>query len=760
MNQARSPALQGEALSARLDQADELLDSSAAQSGIVYSDRVAATAELLAQQPLAPQRLDQLERLHDLWLRLDRPQEANQLLQTFGAQALQALTGAQRAEAAASLALSDLQSRLRYDRDGAKARLLPAAELIAQLPAAVDTEHLWWSWQQLARSGQAWEQAEQGLDLQRAQQRGAETEDQVWAEAMLSLEKAEIAQHSGDRAAQARHAQAAVDQLRLAPADQPLDFDQWLGLAQQLLELAPAQIPALLQACEQQLGSADSPAVARHRQVHGLRLRAQACQRLGQLEAALALAPQAYFGLTDDSGDPFGALWLEWLETAGRLAEAAELALELALHSRPESARQAYELALRQIDQDPAHTFTWALILAWAGMEPDMREIVAGSPLAPRQPADYLEQARRLAPDHPLLALVEGWQLARRRQWPQALPLLERGVAAQPDWANTELLPMLWAARFAVLGAEAGAAQPLADSHGAHWCYGAGVVLNDDEALAAVLGGRKHLPPLDLRKPIALRYYEQGLARFEAFWATGQGRFKDADLHVYSMLCNNLAIQYRYLERYAEAEELHARGLASSPFAEHHSGLLWCAIHQDQDQAIVSQAEQLWHFAQEYGFGRHDPTAYFPSVAQSLYQLARTAEISIWLERLDEWWEALDEEEQAEERRDYLATLMALLDFFSTAHPELVLPRLQAHLAEIQGLHESYTLRRLACAMETSGEPLEQALALHREAAGYLNAEDDEDERRMSAEGIARVEKKIAEAQAASVSSKPWWKIW
>src|SRR5256885_17182004 len=77
---------------------------------------------------------------------------------------------------------------------------------------------------------------------------------------------------------------------------------------------------------------------------------------------------------------------------------------------------------------------------------------------------------------------------SKARQWEQALPLLERGVTDQPRHANSELLPMLWAARFAVLPAAQALQRPFAQGHGAHWCYAAGVTLDDEDDLAALMG--------------------------------------------------------------------------------------------------------------------------------------------------------------------------------------------------------------------------------------------------------------------------------
>ena len=770
MNQ--TAALQGDALYALLDQAQELLNNYDEDDSthISREERVAAATELMGQQSFAPANVLELERVHDFWLFLEQPQAANALLQQHRDAAVSGTDDLGTEEAALRLSLSDIQSRMGFDPEGARTLLAPTAQAIAQLPEEVDSDNYWHGWHWMASQLQAWQAAATGLQLQREQERRNPdlAEDAAYLDAILLARKAELAHKGGSSSEAASLAQNAINTLRDAAADQHVDFDRWMTLADHVLPLAPQSLPALLMACEQQLSRQEDPppsqAVKAHRQVRIVRLQAQACAQAGQIEAALQLAPQGHFGLTDDQGCPFSSQYLEWLVQAGRLDEAADLALENTLHARPVVAVTAYHLARQRIDTDPARSITWALILAMGGIDEDMRQLLAQEEQAAHPPEFYMNMVRAAQPQHPVLAAIEGMKWAQKRKMELALPLLEQSVGQHPEFADTDKLPALWAARFAVLPLEEALARPFPESHGGHWCYAAGVVLDDEDDLARLMGGKKKVPSQEVRNPLVVRYYEEGLRRFENFWATGQGRFKDADLHVYSMLCNNLAIKYRFMGRYDEAAALHQKGLDSSPFAEHQDGLLWCAIGKDDDAEIVAQAERLWHFSQEYGYGRHEPTTYFSTVALSLYKLDRDDEISIWMERLDQWFNDLDEDEQPDNRRNYLASLMSMLDFFSSTRPELVLPRLRAHQDEVIALRDCYPLRRLACALEAYPELLEESLALHQQAQSYLDKDDDEDERRMTAQGVERAQRKIAERDAAASAPasgrKPWWKFW
>ena len=81
MNQ--TAALQGDALYALLDRAQELLNDYDDDSATISrEERMAAAAELLEQQTFAPASVTELERLHDFLDYLGHHESASRLLQT------------------------------------------------------------------------------------------------------------------------------------------------------------------------------------------------------------------------------------------------------------------------------------------------------------------------------------------------------------------------------------------------------------------------------------------------------------------------------------------------------------------------------------------------------------------------------------------------------------------------------------------------------------------------------------------------------
>lgn len=764
--------LQGDALLTLLHNAVNQLFVEHHDARISHADRENAMAELLGQHQFAPQTLEELDCLHSAWMYAGQASMAVQALDTHREQVLQRLQGTEQLQAHSALALNAAQSLVTYDVPAARDALAQALTSMYQLDGEALAQP-YERWVSLVPSCEAYDLADAAIDTL-APRLAFENAQDFAAMAQPWLDKTRMAQARGDDPAALAYATAAIDRFaQLHDGDVHPDFDEWAQLGEQLHTMAPACITHWAAASQAHLqrteATAPSPAVQKHRAIYSARLQALACAQLGQRDQAIAWGRQGRYELSGFEGDHFVSLWMEWLNAAQLLDELAPIALESAFHSRPASLQVAWKIARARLDSDAPRRATWALILAWCSMDRECREALGqsqsfdqGTPTPvppPALPAEhYLEMVLQLQPQDPLVDLMRGMQLAyTRKQWPQALPLLERGCSAHPWLCNSEVVLMLWAARLHVHGAAA-LDMPMVAAPSGTWCYAVGVSLKNDHHMKPYMGGKKNLPPQEQRLPLAQRYYEAGLQHFEQFWATGEGGFKDADIHTYSMLCNNLAIRLRKQEDYARAIQLHERGLASSPFAEHLSGLLWCHIMPDEYAGIARTAEQLWHFAREHGYGRHAPCDYFNWAAEALYHLDRDAEISIWLERLDVWWQEEGDDEDREAQADYLECLLIMLEFFAYMHAELVTPRLPHLMQQVQTFPNLVLQRRMGtllmvCQQHAQALPfLQQAVQL---AATDSNNSYD----------VERVHQDLQNCQDALAapapdSGKPWWKLW
>jgi tetratricopeptide (TPR) repeat protein len=754
-------------LDAYLDEAEALIDGSDEDDGQGGSGgdtdgtrRTEALAQMLRRQPLQPGSLDVLHRVHGLWLRADLPAMALQAIDTHAAALLSGLPATERHDAQVDAGFARTEALRALPEE--TAQLHEALDAMARLLAQPALQHQSdRAWEHLA--GQAERSQDHGVGRRCAQARHAlqvvqpqRAAFRAWDDAVLATRLAEISAAEGDSAQARQGTQQAMDHLRLAAPGQDVDHNDWLRLGERLIALDPSSIDTIVQQVPARMPADLARPLLRDVSVRRARLHAKALHRQGHLEAALVKAKQGRFGLTHDEDDGFSSLVLDWLVEAGRLDDAAQLAFESISSERPVSAQHACLEAMKQLE---AHTqggppldAYWHLALASAALADDTEWVAL-----PQEPAlfaeHHLAQVRQSAPGHPALAGAEGLRLFEQGDYAQALPLLESAVR-EPLMAAPDMLQALWVSRARVHGIAQALQRPFPASPAAGWCYNIGVWLDFSFQEACGASGDEHWPEREI-DTLKARYYEAAVMHFDAFFATGEGWFRDGDVHVYSMLCNNLGIYYRWaLQEYDKAIALHHKGLATSPFAEHHNGLMSCYEAAERKPEYIAAADKLWHYANDHGYGRHDPTEYFKGVCHALYGLDRDNEIAIWLQRLDEWWAALDAEEQAENEEDYLDTLLVMLRDLAWSQPADALARLEGALPRALASPLPGMRRVAGNVFEYTGHH-ERAMGLYQESIKMVRPgeDDDAEQARYARENMDRCRKKMQDG-------KPWWKIW
>jgi tetratricopeptide (TPR) repeat protein len=223
------------------------------------------------------------------------------------------------------------------------------------------------------------------------------------------------------------------------------------------------------------------------------------------------------------------------------------------------------------------------------------------------------------------------------------------------------------------------------------------------------------------------------------------------------MLCNNLAINYRcYNDQrlYAQALELHARGIAASSFAEHYQGILRNRILLGDNPGVAEAAEQLWHYAADYGYGRHDPEEYLEDVARALYRLDREREILIWLERILKWQQDSGVSDKELEYSPLFARLKVAM-YLSYSLPEAATSLWLRYAPYVDERQEPSLL---GCA----GDVL-KGLGRNEEAVAYYQrAIERSDPNNAVDQGNNELfRQSIAALQApAKPAGKAWWQIW
>jgi tetratricopeptide (TPR) repeat protein len=767
-------ALAGPLLDAYLDEAEALFeateddDGGGAENGSAsdgepaaasHARRMQALSDMLGRQPLQPGSLDVLHRVHGLWMQAGQPARALEVIDTHAAALLEELPASERHDAQVDAGFARTQSLRALPERAAQLHeaLDGMARLLAQPPLEQQSDP---AWEHL--SGQAQRSQDYGVWRRCIQARYAlqvvqpqRTSYRAWDEAVQAARLAQVAAAQGDGAQAEQLVQQAMDHLRHAAPGQDVDHEDWFRLGEQFVVLAPTSIDTIVQQIPARMPPDMPRPLQRDVWVRQARLQARALQRQGHIEAALVKAKQGRFGLTRDDDDGFSSFVLDCLLEAGRLDDAAELAYECISSQRPASAQHACAMALQQMEKHAAEGSTphvaWHLALASAAMIEDTAWVAR-----PQSPEAYARQhlahARQMVPAHPALAAVEGMRLCEEGDHARALPLLET-AAREPSQAAPDVLQALWVSRAKVHGIAKALQQPFPASPAAGWCYNVGVWL-DFNFQDACGTSDDAWPERDI-DTLKARYYEAAVVHFEAFFATGEGWFRDGDIHVYSMLCNNLAIHYRWrLQDCDKAIALHHKGLATSPFAEHHNGLVSCYEAAGRKPEFIDAADRLWHYALDYGYGRHDPTGYFKGVSHALYDLNRDNEIDIWLQRLDEWWAGLDRDEQKENEEDYLDTLLVMLRDLAWSQPADALARLERALPRALASPLPGMRRVAANVLEYAGQH-ERALALYQESLKRVRPDEPDDQEQAQ---LARSNMK--RCQKAMRGKSPWWKFW
>ncbi|UVL30779.1 hypothetical protein [Pseudomonas donghuensis] len=605
----------------------------------------------------------------------------------------------------------------------------------------------------------------------------------AWDDADQHRRRARVlAAHEQDE--QAREAAlSAIAALRTAGEDQDVDANDWLWLGDALIEIVPLRLAMFEQPVVQSIAELSLPR-RREWEVRLARLAARALQAQGDLPGALKICEVASRSLDSDGGDNFINFELPWLLESGRIEEAGQRAFmdvyEMLEQMWPGTPFWIHDRLLEAED----NSVWWplcvmracdnaALLERFVACLPERSEATpALNPLlealhATRENpelrdalfAQAREEAQRRAPNHPwitrLVAVREGdaglidakTELAMLQDAVKAGGLQDRRSAYSVFCAHVKAFGVIDALK-----------QPMPQLASGMYCYEyAGYVEDKVEEQVKSLDEATTNEAWSLLRFLQRAAYEQGRVRMEQCFASGSGHRYDGCAHLYSMLCNNLAINYRCYndqQMYDQALELHACGIAASSFAEHYHGVLNARICQKDYAAIAEAAEQLWHYAADYGYSRHEPDDYLQDVTFALYRLDRDREMLIWLERILKWQEERGVSDKDLEYSPLFARLKVAM-YLAHSLPEAATGLWQRYASQVNERDESSLLGCAGDVLKDLGRK-EEALAYYQRAILRSDPDNAVDQRNNKV-----FNEMIAELQAPQKpAGKAWWQIW
>ncbi|NHZ96878.1 hypothetical protein [Massilia sp. CCM 8734] len=695
-----------------------------------------------------------VRRLFRLWIRAREPAAGLRLLDGDGRAALAALPGAERPAWQVSAAIWRVEARIAQgDRGAVQAAFEDVLALLVSLPESLAYDR---AWEYLDEESAAFgvhavtrRCAEARNALQRADPE--RTTYRAWDDAQLAIRQSHSFALEGDATLARQAGERAIGILAGAAPDQDIDHHDWLRVGNALVQVLPDVVAGIVAQARARIPAATVFFPRRNIDVRIARLEARALHQQGALDQALARLVLGRTALHDDDDDRVSALMLDWLLEAGRHDEATRLAFESVFHERLVSAPHAAEAAKRAVAASMPGQPYWHLALAFAGMANGTAH-VRGDENQADWVGRHLALARAQAGAHPAADAVEAmWLIESAQQYQRALPLLE-SAARDPSLMHSNVVFQLIVARMRVHGVQAALAMPFVPTSNGVSSYNVGVMLryNLDDALPEGV-----TVPEEPIRALGARYYQTGLARFEAFVASGEGNSRDGDAHTYSMLCNNLAIHYRYDKSDAAAAlPLHHKGIAASPFSEHFEGVMRSHQKLGNDSAVVDSAEHLWHFSADHGYSRHDPTDYVDDAAAALHRLGRDTDIAIWLQRLDDWWASVGQDERADNQNNYTRALVSVLYYMAQTQPDDAMLRLESVLPSVPGAGSPYTSSIAADTLRSLGQ-FERSQAMYRDGLRYIKSGDDWHESQRTA-----ILQNLEECKRLQREAKPWWKLW
>jgi hypothetical protein len=784
---------------------DDLMNRLEADLEETHSGKEADLAARLRAQPLRADSIEAVGRLQALWMLAGDAAAARAVIDTDGARVLGAAPAREQPDIRMTLALYRLDiARNQRDENAIRSALDLLRTIVRGEPALDAARYRDLPVLELLANDKA-AHAFDAIELQHDLVQKVPGRD-VWhscAEATRQCRRA-LAFQRLDRLDESRQAAGnALDTLAAAGEDQDVNVDDWLELGHELIEIAPQRINVIRQAVTT---LASDWALPRRREadVRLARLAARASHAQGDLQAALAQCAAARYDLEADSDncpDDFAGREVRWLVEAGHFEEAGRRAFfyiyacSFSHYLNDRSEDTAHETIMRIIHErlaqpDDASVWWPLCVMRACGFEPTFDRLTelgvqAEAPITSRSPLHTLlyaamgqlrdqalrqtvsaaaaGEARRRAPDHPWTERLAAYydEQANRIDASTALARLVAAAHAgdMRDWRTANLIFEMRARAHDVFTA---LAEPAPELQSGHDCYIYGTFRVDWNETAE---GGKCLNRLSAKQrkqaqtrlnQLAKTVYEQGRARMERFFETGQGHPGDACAHVYSMLCNNLAIRYRDDDqRYRDSLELHRAGIAASPFIEHYDGVFWTLQELDDKAGMIRAAEDIWHFSSDRGVSGHNTHNMLRSVTWALDKLDRHNEMPLWLERFI-GWQRTNGEDETDLSDDALITRLYFARYMGERHLEQARALYQAMQAQLEQTGNPRVLMEAggaACYVDSRAKAkvfYERALRNNAQAQVPLDPAT-----------IASIHRTIQYCdEVVAHPQKPWWKFW
>lgn len=739
-------------------------------------DLVNTLKETLNKTECQPDDSQNLYDYHRLWLAIRDTDMALQVLEKFEPQISATLEGINKQYF--SILVSYWKSNL-YAASNKEKFIAESSSLIQNLHTFPNREHVVSLWDKILDGYiflKLWDQYRELYRLRIAYEpRYAENADR-YLEGQLAIlvEDCRTFSIEGNQEQSVASAHKLINLLKNEQYQEQVTHHTWIGNADNIIHHVPEVVNEMIQYLENYPSQNWHIANKRDLEIRVLQLQAKLKYAQNQIDDAIELGLLANYQLMGDKYHAFTISLIDWLIEANQIDKAGKIALEAVTLDLSNASEYAYEVAARLKSTHPS--IYWHLILGWHYCS----QLIEDQNLARLSAEDTKElqnaydeaisAAKQFDSHHSGLQVLEFYYFRRRKNTlseadyhKQIIEQCETYFADPNNYRSTGRICSYYRSKAHIEGIASVFQGPLITGSGAtdNFFIAVDLFLTDEEWHRYV----------DYRSDITalkIKFQEAAKKQFEQFFETREGSVCDANIHNYSMLLRNMCVEL--LESYNKtpeeliissqrALELTNTAIAICPFAEHYYGLFQAYENLNDDNAMIQAAENLWQYSVRYGFSRFAPQKVANKITRTLQKQGRHKEIQIWIERLDQWFSWLSEDQQVAQGENYFFNRIYLLSHIVSIQPEESAIRLNKELTlNPPYWEEDETIAvNIACIYRDLNQ-LDKAREFYELAITLAKRHDYQPVIQLAEKNLRAITERLN--VNSNINQKPWWKFW
>ncbi|MFC0178836.1 hypothetical protein [Thorsellia kenyensis] len=549
----------------------------------------------------------------------------------------------------------------------------------------------------------------------------------------------------------------------------------WLEQANFLVSLMPECIDEMIFHIKALVQDDWPDAIKKELNIKIAQIKAEQKYAQNQLEEAIEFGLAGHYEIARQ-GHHFTTKLMDWIIELGNYDKAAKIALDAIRFNLKDASNHAISLAYKHHEMNPS--LYWHLIICWyncfalynKNRHSDYILTEEEQKIATHLLNEHLAKAKSIDASHVDIQSFEIYLLIQNKAQinedeyhQKVLTLCERFFRDPNNYRSKEHISAYYRAKAHLLGIKTALESEFMPASEAfeNFDLSQSLFVREEE-------WQKYSDHYESILTLKHKFEICGFEQYQRFYETGIGYYRDGNIHNFSMLIRNICCELSECDKKTPEEikgraqkilELSHLAIKVSPFAEHYSGI-FDAYNLLQDfEKMVEAAENLWQIANTHGYSRYTPQNILDFFVPYLGQQGRFRELMIWLERLDQWYAYLSEDQQVAQQESYFSQIIHILSQVASQQPEETSIKLEKALTHNPPFWE--TNGRTALNISSIYFQLhnyDKAIEFGKLALALTTEYD-------TAEVIKKAERNLTIMQDTLANQnktilKPWWKFW